>query len=349
MARKPIRPRSDRRLRSRWQVDQRRRRLLITVGIVFVLFVVAILIYGYYGSYVAPARAVAAHVGNATVTMGDIVKQMRALQAMGSYDDPQSMAGAPQQVLVSLVENEMVYQSALRQGVTVTEAEVSLAVQMYFYPTVSEGEEADPADLEREYKENYRDFLDKSGLSDNEFRRMTRYSVVSSKMKDYLAEQVPNQTNHVEVHWIVIPLDGNYREASQKLEDGEDFAAVCEEFNADASYASEGCYVGWIPEGAFPLLDETLFSIEHDTASDPIRSVEGYFIVKVTDGPEVRDITDPMKYKLESEAYRTWATGLWDEYRETDSIRLVFNSERDAWALKQLKIAKPTPTPTLGL
>lgn len=349
MVRGPIRPRSDRRLRSRWQIDRRRRRLLITVGIIFVLLVIAIPAYGYYSSYVAPARAVAAQVGNATITMGDVVKQLRALQAMGSYSEPQSIASAPQEVLVSLVENEMVYQSALKQGITATEAEISLAIQTYFYPVVSGDEEVTPADLEREFKGNYRIFLDKSGLSDAEFRQMTKYSVVSSKMIDRLAEQVPNQTNHVEAHWIAIPFGENFNEASQKLKDGEDFASVCAEYNTDNTYTSQDCYVGWIPEGAFTSLDETLFSIERDTVSEPITTNDGYYIVKVTGGPEIRDITAPMKQKLQQEAYSVWSLSLWDEYRETGSVKLTFNSERDTWARQQMKIAQPTPTPTLGL
>jgi foldase protein PrsA len=319
------------------------------VGIIFVLLVIAIPAYGYYSSYVAPARAVAAQVGNATITMGDVVKQLRALQAMGSYSEPQSIASAPQEVLVSLVENEMVYQSALKQGITATEAEVSLAIQTYFYPYVSEDEEVSPADLEREYRENYRSFLDTSGLSDAEFRQMTKYSVVSSKMTDRLSEQVPNQAAHVEAHWIAIPYGMDFNEASQKLKDGEDFASVCAEYNSDNTYTSQDCYVGWIPEGAFTSLDEILFSIERDTVSEPFRTNDGYYIVKITDGPEVRDITAPMKQKLEQEAYSVWTLSLWDEYRATDSINLTFNSERDAWARQQMRIAQPTPTPTLGL
>ena len=250
---------------------------------------------------------------------------------------------------MSLVENEMVYQTALRQGITATEAEISLAVQTYFYPYVGPDEEVDPADLEREYKENYRAFLDASGLSDAEFRQMTRYSVVSSKMMDRLAQQLPNQKEHVEAHWIAIPFGENFSEASQRLKDGEDFASVCAEYNADNTYTSEDCYVGWIPKGAFTSLDETLFSLELDTVSEPVRTNDGYYIVKVTGGPEIRDITAPLKQKMEQEVYMVWAQDLWNEYRATDSIALTFNSERDAWARQQMKIAQPTPTPTLGL
>lgn len=317
------------------------------MGVVFVLMVVGVLAYGYYSSYIAPARAVAAYVGNTTITMGDVVKRMRALQAMGAYSDPQSAASAPQETLISLVENEMAYQAALKKGVTVTELEVSYTIQSYFYPVPGEGEEVDPAALEREYKENYNAFLNASGLSDGEFRHMMRRSIAADKISSQMAAEIPNQANHVEVYWIAIPFGENYQEAQQMLEGGEDFATVCQQYNTDTSYADESCYVGWVPEGAFPDLDETLFSIEHDTVSAPVSTTDGTYFLKVVGGPEVRDISDMMLYKLDQEAYGSWVDGLWDEYRANSAIRLIYNSERDTWAREQLKISEPTPTPTI--
>ena len=311
------------------------------------MVVVGVLVYGYYSSYVAPARAVAAYVGNATITMGDVVKRMRALQAMGAYSDPRSAASAPQETLISLVESEMAYQAALKKGVTATDLEVSYAIQSYFYPTPEEGEEVDPAALEREYEENYGAFLNASGLSDGEFRHMTRRSIVADKISSQLAEAIPNQANHVEVYWILILFGENYQGARQMLEEGEDFATVCQQYNTDASYADENCYVGWVPEGAFPDLDETLFSIEHDTVSAPVSTTDGTYFIKVVGGPEVRDISETMRHKLELEAYGSWVDDLWDEYRANNAIRLIYNSERDAWAREQLKISEPTPTPTI--
>jgi len=310
--------------------------------------VVGVLVYGYYSSYVAPARAVAAYVGNTTITMGDVVKRMRALQAMGAYSDPQSAASAPQETLISLVESEMAYQAALKKGVTTTDLEVSYTIQSYFYPVPGEGQEVDPAALEREYRENYTAFLNTSGLSDGEFRHMIRRSIVADKISSQMAEAIPNQANHVEVYWILIPFGDNYQEPKQMLEQGKDFATVCQQYNSDTTYADENCYVGWVPEGAFPNLDETLFSIEHDTVvSAPISTTDGTYFLKVVGGPEVRDISDTMKYKLDLEAYSSWVDGLWDEYRANNAIRLIYNSERDAWARQQLKISEPTPTPTI--
>ena len=337
MDRRPIRPRSDRRLKARWQTDRRRQRLLITVGIVFVLVVLGVLSYGYYSSYIGPARVGAARVGNASITMGQVVKYMRALQALGAYADPEALASAAQETLISLAESEMVYQATLKQGVTASEAEITLAVQYDFYPSVTEGEVVDDATLEREFNENYRSFLGQTGLSDGEYRKIKRNAIIQEKIRAKLVSEIPNQAQHVEVSWMAIPFGVNYQEASQKLKDGVDFAEVCAEYNADATYATEDCYVGWVPEGAFPGLDETLFSIEHGVASNPIQADTGMVILKVTGGPEIRDISGPMKTKMENEGFGNWVNGLWDEYRATSSVRLNYNSELDAWARKEMR------------
>lgn len=346
MDRRPIRPRSDRRLKARWQADRRKQRLLITVGIVFVLVVLGVLSYGYYASYIGPARIVAARVGNTSITMGQVVKYMRGLQALGAYSDSKALASAAQETLVSLVESEMAYQAALKQGVTASEAEITLAVHSDFYPQVAEGEEVDDATLEREFRENYRSFLAQTGLSDAEYRKIKRNAIIQSKMRAKLVSQIPNQAEHVEVSWIAVPFGQNYQQASQKLKDGVDWADVCAEYNTDATYATEDCYVGWVPRGAFPKLDDTLFSIEHGVISDPIYADTGMIILKVTDGPEVRDIIDTMKTKMENEAFGNWVNSLWEEYRATQSVRLNYNSDLDAWARKELRqVVRPTPTP----
>jgi len=307
-----------------------------------------VLSYGYYASYIGPARIVAAQVGDTSITMGQVVKYMRALQTLGAYSDSQALASATQETLVSLSESEMVYQSALKQGVTASEAEITLAVQDDFYPQVSADEEVDDAALEKEFKDNYRYFLTQTGLSDAEYRKIKRNAIIQTKMQDKIVSGLPSQARHVETSWIVIPFGTNYQEAAQKLKDGADFLDVCHEYNGDNTYSNEDCYVGWVPEGAFPQLDETLFSIEHNTVSDPIYADTGMIILKVTNGPEVRDIIDTMKTKMENESYANWVNGLWDEYRADSAIRLNFNSDLDAWARKELKLAAgaATATPT---
>jgi hypothetical protein len=311
----------------------------------FVLVVVGVLAYGYYSSYVGPSRAEAARVGTRSITMGEVVAQMRALGAMGAYSDTQSRASAPQETLISMAENEMVNQMALKRGVTSSDAEVEMYIEGYFYPQPEEGQEVDEAVLEREFKTNYRNFLTKTGLSDGEFRKIIRRNVIVNKMQQIIAESVPNQAEHVEVYWVSTPYGEGYAEAVDKVEAGESFENLCQNYNQDATYADANCYVGWVPRGAFPKLDTVMFSIEHGKLSDITNAENSNYVVKVVAGPEVRDIEATMKSKMEQEAYSSYVTGLWDDYRASKSIAITFNSERDAWAQKQLSIFLPTPTP----
>jgi len=283
--------------------------------------------------------------------MGGVVKNMRANMAMGAYSDPQAAAGAPFEVLNSMVENELVYQAALREGFKVTDAEVDFYVEGIFYPTPAEGETVDPADLEREYKERYRGFLTTAGLSDREYRRMIRYGISGGKMANQIAQEVSSHANHVEVYWILVPSDENYAKAVEEITAGMEFAEACSEYNVEAMYADENCYVGWIPEGAFPELEGVLFSIEHNKVSDPIRTSEGAYFLKVVGGPEAREMTEAMRNQVEFQAYRTWVEELRNEYLAGGLLRYNFDSHWYNWVMDEVRGFLPTatPTPTLGV
>lgn len=321
------------------------------MGVIIVLAVLAIPAYGYYTNYIAPARTVAAQVGNTTITMGGVVKNMRANMAMGAYSDPQAAAGAPFEVLNTMVENELVYQATLREGFKVTDAEVDFYVESAFYPVPEEGENPDPADLEREYKERYQSFLTRAGLSDREYHRMIRYAIAASKMAGQIAQEVSSHANHVEAYWILVPSEGDYVKAAEEIKGGMEFADACGEYNVEARYADENCYVGWIPEGAFPELEEVLFGIEHNKVSDPIWTSQGTYFLKVVGGPEAWEMTEDMRNQVEFQAYRTWVEELRKEYLASGLLRYNFDSHWYEWVMDEVRGFLPTatPTPTLGV
>ncbi|HSH41131.1 MAG TPA: SurA N-terminal domain-containing protein [Arenicellales bacterium] len=75
------------------------------------------------------------------------------------------------------------------------------------------------------------------------------------------------------------------RELLQRLRDGEDFAALAEEYSDDPGSASKGGDLGRIEPGAMVQpFEEALFSMDEEGAlSEPVRTRFGYHIIKLTE------------------------------------------------------------------
>lgn len=350
MARRPEQLRRDRRLRPKWEKERQKQRLIITVFVVIVVLAIAIPAFGYYYSFVRPPRTVAARVGNTTYTMGDLVKQLRVLQAHGVFSaNSTAIATAPMEILYTTVQKELIKQGAVKMGITVTREEVQQVIKDNFYPVPPEGQEVDGAQLEKEFKEKYRSYLTSTTLSAKEYEKSIEYSLYQQKLRTELGRQVPNVAEQVEAHWIVLQSTRDIAPVQERLKKGEDFATVAKEFNTDYTYADENGYVGWVPKGAFRQLDKVLFEGEKNKMSDPVTTANGTYLVKVTAGPEVREVSEKMKEALKDSYVEAWLGTEWEKATSENRLAINFNSDWYAWLVKQLRLsAPPTPTPTPG-
>ena len=348
----------------------RRRRLLIivSVGAILLLTVAGIVIYGFYDKFIEPNRALAARVGDTRYTQGDLVKRLRMEQA-ASVATGQSFdfGTTPLRTLLGMAESEIIRRAAPEFNIHVSDSDVQEGLLQRFGPSVPEGQEAPPGQLEQEFKENYRRFLTNSHLSDNDYRRIVEESIYRERIRESLGEQIPSIAEQVEVQWIKLtapgaggdlpspgtsdPLTTNPDSIRQRLEN-EDFTSVAREVSAFSNFSDDKGYVGWVPKGAFPLLDPFLYGndevepLERDEISDPIYTTGGIFILKVTTGPENREIAEVMVEKLKTESLENWlkeqkAIGVEEGWYEVN-----WNSDIYAWANEQVRKTAPPPSPT---
>ena len=141
-------------------------------------------------------------------------------------------------------------------------------------------------------------------------------------------------------------LLGNAEEAQavrNRLEAGEDFAALAKEFSQFGWTAENGGDLGSIAQGEMsPAPDKFIFSsqVEAGILSEPIRDETvatkgGYWLVKVVDKDDNRQIEAEDRDLLKSKALDTWIVSLWDdpENRVDDSY---LDDEKKAWAIEQV-------------
>ena len=358
----------DRRWRARTPdaEERRKQRWVLVVGLAVLLLVVAFPIYGFYRTYVQPPRVWAAQLdGEVVFTMGDLVKMMRVLQSASiAVGQQMDLSTAPFEVLFTMVQNELIRQAAPQYGIRVTQGDIEEGLRERFYPKPREGEDPPKEQLEREYQESYRRFLNQARLTDREYRQVVLLQLYRDRMREELGKRVPSAADQVEVMWIRLPSDfANAQAVVQRLRDGEDFAKVAREVGGYDYYADRDRpgYVGWVPRGAFPSLDPYLFGpdesaqasqrqarqLQPGEISDPISTQEGTYIVRVLQGPEFREIaSERMRERLKDVALSQWL----DEEWKRRQVQVNFNSEWYAWVADQVRRSVPPTqrTPAAG-
>ena len=324
---------------ARWQRERRRQRRVIVIAVIILIVILAIPSVGYYTTFVAPPRHTIITVNDVTYSLGDMVKRARATAALqvGSGQAPQ-VGTLPFEVLNGLVDEALLKQGAPGEGVLVTREDVDQEVRAAFYPRPPAGEVTDPESLEREYQENYRQFLEISQLSDSDYREIARVRILRREVREKVSEQVPSVEESVYVHWIRVRDDETAIQVEQRLDAGEEFDALARELNQDSTYADFNGEVGWVPRGAFVELEELLFSIEHYTEDNPIYSESlttrsGIHILKVTDGPELHEINETMRGVLEIRALEEWL----DAERESNYVNVDFGSDEYEWVVGKIQ------------
>ncbi|MBI4200061.1 MAG: peptidyl-prolyl cis-trans isomerase [Chloroflexi bacterium] len=330
--------------RARWQKERRQQRWLWLMGAVVLFVVLAIPAYGYYATFVAPPRRTVVAVNAVSYTLGDLVKLTRAFALAGAaFGQPPNYGTLPFEMLEFLRDSEIIRQAAPdRLGVRVTPEELEQDKRNRFYPTPGAGEQTNVEALEREYRERYRQYLNLTQLSEEEDRDLARRRLLREKVREIMSAQVPSVAEQVYVHWMKFFDQQQAEEAKKQLGQGEEFARVARILGQPDSYADNNGEVGWVPKGAFPALDETLFSLQPNVVSDVLPTGTEIYLVKVTEGPKSAEINDKMRDLLKTRALEQWLA----EERERNDVRLNFTSEEYAWVVAQVRAILPsTPTP----
>lgn len=358
----------DRRMKRASGPEEKRRRLVvILVGAFLLSGIAAVAIYGYYDAYIVPPKVLAARVGDKKYTQGDLVKRMRVLQADSTAQGQTLDFGRePFNILSNMAEAEIIRRASPGYNIRVTDDEIELGLMLRFGPRVPEGQEVAEGQLEREFKENYLTFLNTRHLSDSDYRQLVEEGMYRAKLRTKLGEQLPTVAEQLEVNWIQLAHEtASFMNAPQSLSpeevrellETEKFTDVARAHSIDRAFANENGYVGWVPEGAFPLLDPYLFGNEEIEALDldelslPVSTPDATYIFKVTAGPETREISDIMLSKLSDQALTNWLSEQKAIGGKEGWLELKFNSDLYAWVNQQVREALPrgiTLTPLGG-
>ena len=129
-------------------------------------------------------------------------------------------------------------------------------------------------------------------------------------------------------------------EVRAKLEAGEDFATLSEEFS-QLAVAEKGGFLGLVTPGMMTsAFDEAVFDakLEPGTLSEPVKDEAiitrgGYWLLKVLDKADNRQIEEADRDLLKAKALSDWVSALWDN--SENIVESYLDDEKKAWAIER--------------
>ncbi len=353
----PNRAEEVRRQSARREEERRRQRLAITIGTMLIIAILAIVGVGYYREFFEPPRVMAGSIRGVEFSMGDLVERIRVVQGLNRYQGGRvDLSVLPFEYLQGLLHSEILRQAAPGIGIYVTREDIDQIIRAQFSPVTVAGQDPDPGQLDREFESNYQIFLTRVNLTDEVYRRIIEEELHKQQLAIFLARDIPETPEQVEVEWIRLEFDGPVLadEVRARL-DEEEFGEVAAEVGVPAGFADrEGGYVGWVPQGAFPEFDQLLFgdedgeaaTLEVDGVSDPQFSAQdGIYIIHKLSEPEEQELDPLMRQKLITEMVSVWQNDQLTLGSADGWLRINFDSYRYAWVADQVRVTAPRVPP----
>lgn len=335
-ARTPARKPASRRQEARWQREKRLQRITIGVAAVALLVVLAIPAYAYYDEYVKPWREPVIKVGSTSFNMRSYVNMLRYEKAekemLGQTFDSSI---DPFSALDDMKNFELVRQAAPGKNIEATQEEITTYIRGIVLGTLgNQAETMSEADKDAKFKELYPQHLKDRRISKKNYERLIGNVLMYQEMREIVGKDVPTVAE--QVHLLVMRVDSeeNVTKATDRLNAGEDFAAVAKDLSADTQQGSEPeTDAGWMPRGVMPTeVDDFAFASEPGATSGAISTKNGLYIVRVLEREQAREVEADDRETLKDNALDNWLV----EESKRVNPKYYWNSGKYQWALDHL-------------
>lgn len=253
-------------------------------------------------SGMAQEVGIAARVNDATISnlrleryFADYLKaQARNVAAIRS---PATYTRLKREALNQLIDKELLWQEAQRQGLTVQPAQLEQSRQAMkaSFPTPQAFERAlanagfDP--------DGYADYLSRELAIEQLVQRLAPAAIDEREVRQLLQSNRPRleQPEQIRVRHILLRLPANADDATaaaaeqrvrawlEQLRDGADFAELAQRHSQDSTAAAGGD-LGYFPRGRMVApFEHAAFALADGQVSEPVRTDYGWHLIKLVD------------------------------------------------------------------
>ena len=321
------------------KIKKRNKFLFIGILAITIIFTL-VLSTGYILRYVVPQEKVIVQVGESKFKRSDMLKMLRVKQKNAEMIG--STIKSSEEIfkaLQNMIENEIIDQVAPSLGISVSQDQLDIYIRDVFMPQYDSDESPDPVQIEREFREIFNNYLNSVGLTENEYRKFTRWSMLREQMRQFVGESVPTVAEQVYLHRLMVMPDDEIDIMKKKFNDGVPFKYIVREFSKDnEEVIRRGGEIGWVPKGIFPEYDYIIFDLEPNLLSLESQSIKTppllYFFM-VSEKDPARKIAIAELEQLKTKALNDWL----NTKRKEFNVKATFNSEVHGWLSKQLQVS----------
>nr|WP_239094323.1 peptidylprolyl isomerase [Bacillus sp. B15-48] len=190
---------------------------------------------------------------------------------------------------------QILYRKVLSEKYEVTDEEINKAIN----------------DMKEQYGDNFEMVLlqnqieDEDALSDLlhdqlliEKAALRDIEVTEEELQEKYDEYQPE----IRASHILVEDEETAKELKGKLEAGEDFAKLAEEHSIDTVSAERGGDLNFFGTGVMvPEFEEAAYALDVDEISEPVQTMHGWHIIKVTEKnekPSFEEMRDELEYEL---------------------------------------------------
>jgi parvulin-like peptidyl-prolyl isomerase len=314
------------------EVAKRRRRktnAIITTAVILAV-IITVSVGGWYLAYQAPLRAPVIQVNNRTFSVGYLLN--RCLMNTSDTNNTMSM-------IQNIIQEQLVEQVATQPpyNITVTEADInqelrdemnsssdSSTITNNSSTTTTTPTTTMPTLSDAEFNEQYRQILNRSQLSESQFREIVKGIVMTKRLNAYLIDRMPTTSDQVHLYDIVLADSTTAYDVMNRINNGEDFQTIAKEMSQDSDTNAKGGDMGWIPMKALDSsLEATASELEIGKVSYPIQTStaaqaaqsssngtndQPYYLLMVTEKASDRQIDPQYLPFLQSRLLQDWVS-----------------------------------------
>jgi len=213
-----------------------------------------------------------------------------------------------QQVLDLLIENELIRQRAQERGITVSEAQIDGEIEATLNDLLTDGRARSP----EEAQEYFEGWLQGNYYTREEFRDVIRLSIMSQQLREPIVATVPTTAQHVHARHILVNSQDEADDVLNRLNEGQDFGGLAQEFSVDVTTNNNGGDLGWFPRGGLlvPEVEEVAFGQQTGQISGVVQTAWGYHIIQTIEFEDNREIETETRQRLIEQAIEQWRLGL---------------------------------------
>lgn len=209
--------------------------------------------------------------------------------------DPQSadsQVALRQQVLEWLIDQTLIDQAAEREGIVVSDEQVTAAFER----------------IRSENPDGFAEWLAENGFTEETFCAQTRSDLLGVAMRELVTRDVGGEVEQIRLRQIVVGSEAEAQDLLAQIRNGSaTFEALARAHSIDEASRDNGGDLGFVPREMLPeSVAQVAFAMQPGEISAPVQSRFGWHLVQVVERDPARQVPPEMLATMRQEVFMRW-------------------------------------------